>query len=386
MPGPEHPPSPDYVPGPEHPPSSDYSLKPEYPEYVVPSDDEAQSAPIKDQPLPVDASPTALSPSYVADSDPSEKDPEEDPAEYPADRGDDDNDDDDDDDEDDEEDEEEEENLASADSTTLPYTDLVPSVEDTKAFKTDESAPTPTYTSPTYAEAPLVATEALIATVAAALPSSSPPPSLLTPLSSLLPQIPSPPLPLPLPSPPLPLPAPSSPLLLPTTDRREDVPEADVPPRKRLYLTAPALRFEVGESSTTAARQPRLDVTPATDYSFIDIMDATPGRPMSRKVGYEITDVWDDMVGDMEGRTPTTLEELSQRVTYLAATLAWDTHEIEARTKEPEAARDLEPQDEPVDAGVADALAKYEAHRSGGNGDDSHKSGIGRRTKRAAYE
>ncbi|GJS02186.1 hypothetical protein Tco_0318694 [Tanacetum coccineum] len=131
------------------------------------------------------------------------------------------------------------------------------------------------------------AIEALIVAVAAALPSSSPPPSRLTLLSSPLPQIPLPPLP---------LLAPSSPLLLPATDHREDVPEADVPPRKRLCLTAPAPRFEVGE-----------------------------------KVGYGITDVWDDMVGDMEGRALTTLEELSQRVTYLAATLVQDTHEMSVR-------------------------------------------------------
>nr|GFD35341.1 hypothetical protein [Tanacetum cinerariifolium] len=45
--------------------------------------------PIEDQPLPADASPTALSPGYVVDSDPEkdEKDPKEDPAYYPADRG-----------------------------------------------------------------------------------------------------------------------------------------------------------------------------------------------------------------------------------------------------------------------------------------------------------
>ncbi|GJW64942.1 hypothetical protein Tco_0116826 [Tanacetum coccineum] len=71
VPGPEHPPSPDYVPGTEHPPSPDYVPGLEYPEYLVPSDDEA---PIEDQPLPADASPTAISPGYVADSDP-EKDP-----------------------------------------------------------------------------------------------------------------------------------------------------------------------------------------------------------------------------------------------------------------------------------------------------------------------
>ncbi|GJR45031.1 hypothetical protein Tco_1313134 [Tanacetum coccineum] len=38
---------------------------------------------------PVNALPTALSPSYVADSDPLEEDPEEDPANYPTDEGDD---------------------------------------------------------------------------------------------------------------------------------------------------------------------------------------------------------------------------------------------------------------------------------------------------------
>ncbi|GJX74170.1 hypothetical protein Tco_0312765 [Tanacetum coccineum] len=68
------PPSPDYVPGPE------------YHEYVAPLDDEI---PVKDQPQPADASPTALSPGYVADSDP-EEDPEEDPDDYLTDGGDDD--------------------------------------------------------------------------------------------------------------------------------------------------------------------------------------------------------------------------------------------------------------------------------------------------------
>nr|GFD48734.1 hypothetical protein [Tanacetum cinerariifolium] len=44
---------------------------------------------MEDQPLPADASPTALSSGYVVDSDPKkdEKDPKEDHAYYPADRG-----------------------------------------------------------------------------------------------------------------------------------------------------------------------------------------------------------------------------------------------------------------------------------------------------------
>ncbi|GJY38398.1 hypothetical protein Tco_0424762 [Tanacetum coccineum] len=302
------PPSPNYVPGPEHPPSPDYVPGPEYLEYLVPSDD---------------------------DEDPKE-DHEEDPAKYPADGGDDDDDDDDDEEEeeDKDKDKEEEEHLVSADSTTLPAIDLVPSTEDTEAFETDESAPTPP--SPRLRKVRIsvrpqtpmaAATEALIAAVAAIPPSLSPPPSPLTPLSSPFPQIPSPPLPLP--SPPLLLHAPSSPLLLPSTNRQEDIPEADVPPQNRLCLTAPAPRFEVGESSAAAAaRQPRLDVTHATDYGFVDTVDATHRRPMSREVGYRITDVWDDMVRDMEERAPTTLEELSQRVIDLVVTLARDTHEM----------------------------------------------------------
>ncbi|GJS85735.1 hypothetical protein Tco_0752276 [Tanacetum coccineum] len=261
------PPSPDYVPGPEYPSSPDFVPGPKYLEYVAPLDDEV---PINDQPLSANASPTSLSPSYIADSDPSEEDPKEDPAEYPAGRGDDD----DDDDDKEEEDEEEDRHLDLANSTTLPAIDPIPSVEDTEAFETDESALTPNHTSPTcmLMEA---ATEALIVAVAAALPPSSPPPSPLTLLSSPFPHIPSPPLPLP--SPPLPLPAPSSPLLLPATGRREDVPEANL----------------------------GLDVTQATYYSFVDIVDATPRRPMSREVGYRITDVWDDMVRDMEERALT---------------------------------------------------------------------------------
>ncbi|GKG45410.1 hypothetical protein Tco_0495488, partial [Tanacetum coccineum] len=59
-------------------------------------------------------------------------------------------------------------------------------------------------------------------------------------------------------------------------------------------FTDPTGRFKVGESSVAiAARQPGLDVA---------TIDATPGRPMFREVGYGIEDVSDDMVGDMEER------------------------------------------------------------------------------------
>ncbi|GJR59298.1 hypothetical protein Tco_1501460 [Tanacetum coccineum] len=219
VPGPEHPPSPDYVPDPEDPEqaplSLDYVPELEYPEYLVPSDTEA---PIEDQPLPDDASPTAPSPGYVADSDSEEvpeEDLEEDPDNYLADRGDDvtdessddnDNDDDDDDDDDDVE-EDEEEHLAPADSSVVPVKDPVPSTKDTEAFKTDESAPihepSPRRRMARMSVRPQIpisdTTEALIVEYASAPTPPSPPPSLLSPLSSPLPQIPSPPLPLPSP-------------------------------------------------------------------------------------------------------------------------------------------------------------------------------------------
>nr|GFB85814.1 hypothetical protein [Tanacetum cinerariifolium] len=115
--GPENPPSPDYVPGPEHPPSPieiPYVLEPKYPEYLAPSDDEA---PLEDQPLPADASPTAASPGYMTDSDP-EEDPEEEPFE--------------------EDDEEEEELPAPADSPVVPTVDLAPSAKEAEALEPDE--------------------------------------------------------------------------------------------------------------------------------------------------------------------------------------------------------------------------------------------------------
>ncbi|GJZ08379.1 putative reverse transcriptase domain-containing protein [Tanacetum coccineum] len=155
--------SPDYVPGPEHPPSPieiPYVPEPEYPEYLVPSEDEA---PMEDQPLPADASPATLSSGYVPDSD-LEEDPKEDSeehADYPADGGDgddepsgDDSDDDTDDDDEepfeDEEKDDEERRSTQLRPTLLCYTCLLTThlfpiipAGDTKAFETDESAPTP---------------------------------------------------------------------------------------------------------------------------------------------------------------------------------------------------------------------------------------------------
>ncbi|GKE05494.1 hypothetical protein Tco_1397512, partial [Tanacetum coccineum] len=69
-------------------------------------------------------------------------------------------------------------------------------------------------------------------------------------------------------------PLPPLPTLLfipPPVDHREDTPEAELPPRKRICLTAPASRYEVGESSTAA---PRPTGDHGADYGFIGTMDA----------------------------------------------------------------------------------------------------------------
>ncbi|GJR53914.1 hypothetical protein Tco_1404435 [Tanacetum coccineum] len=56
--------------------------------------------------------------------------------------------------------------------------------------------------------------------------------------------------------------------------QRADIPEADTPPRKRLLLTAPTPRVEVGESSAVAvARQPGSTMAHRVDHSFVDTVD-----------------------------------------------------------------------------------------------------------------
>ncbi|GJX52182.1 hypothetical protein Tco_0280551 [Tanacetum coccineum] len=318
----QSPPSLDYVLGPEHPPSLDYVPGPEEPEQALLS---------SDYPLPDGASPAALSPGYVANSDLKE-DLEEDLADYPVDGGDNDDDessdddDDDDDDDDVEEDEkdEEEEHLALVDSSVVPTVDPVSSAEDTEAFETDESAPTHYASTPT-------------------------PPSPLTPLSSSLPQIPSPPLPVS--SPPLPLTSPpnvysptyvvaplgykasgvrlraaspsthhpsdipSPPLLLPSTTHRYDLPEADMPLQKRARFTAPTGRFEVGESSSAAAaRQAGHTLAHTVDYGFIDTMDAS--------------------ISASESKAMTAMGVVNERVTDLAVTQRQDAQELYVRCED----------------------------------------------------
>ncbi|GJQ94020.1 putative reverse transcriptase domain-containing protein [Tanacetum coccineum] len=64
------------------------------------------------------------------------------------------------------------------------------------------------------------------------------------------------------------------PLPVPSTSRSDDIPEADMPPQKRLLLTAPRPGCEVGESSAdAAARQPRPTMARRVDCSSIDTVE-----------------------------------------------------------------------------------------------------------------
>ncbi|GKD10714.1 hypothetical protein Tco_1190399, partial [Tanacetum coccineum] len=294
------------------------------------------------------ASPIAQSPNYVSESDPEanpeeddDEDPEEDPIDYPADGRDDGDDEDEssEDDEDDDEvdieaddDEEEEEHPAPADSAVvaLPAADQAPFAEETEPFKTDESAATPP-PHPAYRVTARISIPALVPTpvwsdaeVVRLLAIPTPPSSPLSPWSSLLPQIPSlPPPPIPSPSlpvsPPLPVPVPTAPssgtppLHLLSTDRREDIPEVTLPPRKRLGIAlGPA--YEIRESSSTAVARPAGGLR--ADYGFVATMDREIRRDLERDVRYRITNSWDEIVEAMQG-TPvvTDVVELSQRMT-----------------------------------------------------------------------
>ncbi|GJR16526.1 hypothetical protein Tco_0799178 [Tanacetum coccineum] len=162
------------------------------------------------------------------------------------------------------------------------------------------------------------------------------------------------------PTPPLPaagiwIRAASPPLLLPSTSHRTDIPKAEMPPRKRVWTTLEA------------------------DLRRDRVMD----------MGYRIIDTWDEIVEAMLEVAPTTLEGVNQRVTELATTVRQENEEsqtssedksaaIEAHVRtlethvatliaqttslqtqltttlgriETQEARDLEPQDEPAEAG-----------------------------------
>ncbi|GJT54451.1 hypothetical protein Tco_0989505, partial [Tanacetum coccineum] len=239
---------------------------PEHPEYHALSDDDIQ---VEDQPYADDASPTAESPEYIADSDlmkedtnadsidypdesedgeeDNDEDPEEDPSEEHEPEDDDDDDDTDNADEEPTKDEEEGEHPAPVESFVVPIIDPIPSVGDTEAFEMDKSAPTPR--SP-QARAPLGHRAAIICI-------------------------------------------------------RDDIPEEDMPPQRRFELTAPPHECDVAETSVTAvdARAPRF-ADRAEDVGYVRALQA------------------------FEHKTMTSIEEVNLRVSYQAQVLKMESEDF----------------------------------------------------------
>nr|GEV92049.1 ribonuclease H-like domain-containing protein [Tanacetum cinerariifolium] len=110
--------------------------------------------------------------------------------------------------------------------------------------------------------------------------------------------------------------------------------ESCLPLRKRLRFATPTPSQEVGESSAasairqnepTIARDDPYSLVREELYGFVDRVDVAPGRPMSKELGYGITDTWDELVGASEEIAPITLQGVNQRVTDLSTIVEQET-------------------------------------------------------------
>ncbi|GJQ98883.1 hypothetical protein Tco_0521868 [Tanacetum coccineum] len=366
------PPSPDYVPGPEEPEQA--PLSPDYVPGPEHADDEIVA---EDQPGAEDASPTAQSPDYVPETDPEadpeeddDEDPEEDPIDYPADGGDDgddemdieeDEDDDmdidaDEEDEDDEMDvevdeEAEEEHPAPAYPVVvallsrLRLMSLRPHHHLTLHIVMGGDQARILFPDPLPV---LHGTDSEVARLLAIIfhqtpiSRSSSPPQILSPATSRYhlphyhyhhPHLSDAP-------PPLPTSAPTSlpPLLLPSASRKEDIPEVNLPPRRRLGISLDP-RYEVGESSTFAAARPAGGLR--ADYCFIATIDREIRRDPDIYIGYGITDSWDEIVETLHGAPVSTDTELGAHVREFESMVRRDTDEIYTMLDDEQSQRQL---------------------------------------------
>nr|GEV65593.1 putative reverse transcriptase domain-containing protein [Tanacetum cinerariifolium] len=351
-----------------------------------------------------DASPTADSPGYIADSEPIKDDFEEDLemdlVNYTVDGED---------EESSDNDKEEEKHLAPTGSA-LPISDYVPSSEEMKPFKTDESAATPpspqtiipfSQTSLRRArktvrpQPPMTAsTKALIAEYAAAPTPLLPPPSPLSPWSSLLPRIPSLPLPLPL----------TRPLHTSPTYARAP-----------LSYRASMVQFEIKESSVAAARKTKpalaceevnkrmtdLDATHMYDSEefYARYQDTQDDRALlqaristltrerlrsehCRGISVCYRDRGLTMVTDRpvafsismtNSESYSALDMQSARMDQLTSIVVKKTLKNTITSMTDASIKQL------IAQGIVDAMAEYEANRSSGNGDEGHESKSGER-------
>nr|GEX14937.1 hypothetical protein [Tanacetum cinerariifolium] len=179
--------------------------------------------------------------------------------------------------------------------------------------------------------------------------------------------------------------------LLPSTSRRTDIPEADVPPRKRACLTTPTLEFEVRASSTAGAARQQGPIE--SDLRRHSVEQTGRGlmslRPDHRRTAMLLDgeamyarEAWagsEDRsaaiaahVRTLEAQVAPLIAQTSSLQTQLTTTLG----RIEILE-----ARDPKPQEGPAEAGsscVAATLAERDADRSR-NGDNSNDLGTGKR-------
>nr|GEW37234.1 putative reverse transcriptase domain-containing protein [Tanacetum cinerariifolium] len=213
-------------------------------------------------------------------------------------------------DEEEEEEEEEEEHLAPTDSTiVIPTDELVSPPEGTESVERLLAMPTLSSSPLASLSPPSVGERLARCTDPAACPSPPPVPSPLLPSSRCPTQIqtlrlastqalidavtaaiPSPPLP-----PPLYIPSP--------VDRRDDIPDIEMPPRKRLCLSTLGSRYEIKESSTA--------------------------RP-TRDRGIDYGDTWVDPAETVPEIVPMIMGEVNTRVTELAELYEHDTQDLYA--------------------------------------------------------
>ncbi|GJY59515.1 putative reverse transcriptase domain-containing protein [Tanacetum coccineum] len=144
--------------------------------------------------------------------------------------------------------------------------------------------------------------------------------------------------PLPMPSPLLPssgftaaLPSPLlSPLpptlyIPPPVDHRDEIPESEQPPRKRLCLSTLGFRYEVGESSTARPTRGR-----GIDYGFVNTVNAEERQQGIRDVRYSIRDTWVDPTEAVPEIAPMTVGEINTRVIELVELHEHDTQDLYA--------------------------------------------------------
>nr|GEU99422.1 putative reverse transcriptase domain-containing protein [Tanacetum cinerariifolium] len=323
------------------PPSPDYVHGPEYPKYLAPFDNEM---PIEDQPLPIDASPIALSPSYDDD--------EEEEASK--------------------EDEEEDEHLAPADST-LPTIDSVPSTEETEPFEIDESAATPPPPKSPSIVIPLSSTGlrrarktsnygSVKSCITIHLPSITTTITITTYIIFI--SIPSDTI--------TPLHVPSPLLLLPFANRKSDIPVANMPSRKRLCLTAPASRVltameEVNERVIDLTATQRQDA----HELYMHYENTQDDRALLRAQISLLTR--EDRSTDLEALIR--VQEAQHFMMEWQRQEAGDMKMVPKKTTTPMSDATIKAL---VARSVADALAEHEANKNSINGYDSHESRSGR--------